>query len=98
MLNLKRLRSKIIGLAASYRHGGVWSRYPSNSPYDPGAEKAKKLLVADFLGRAKPATVLDLGCNTGDFSMIAAESGECSPWTPTTTRSTSSTAEYSRPL
>ncbi len=75
MLNLKRLRSKIARIATSYRHGGLWSRYSSNSPYGPAAENAKKRLTTDFLGRARPSTVLDLGCNTGDFSRIAAEAG-----------------------
>jgi len=32
-------------------------------------------VVADLLGRLAPATVLDLGANTGRFSLLAAEAG-----------------------
>ena len=74
-LNLQRLRRKILKLAAGYRPGGVWSGYTQTCTYDRSAEEHKKSLVGEFLRSTRPRTVLDLGCNTGDYSLLAAESG-----------------------
>jgi hypothetical protein len=70
-LNLRRLRSKIGSLAATYEPGGLWSRYSQSCHYADEAEKAKKSLICDFLRSTRPARVLDLGCNTGDYSRLA---------------------------
>ena len=75
LLNLKRLRSKIRKLASGFKPRGVWADYTSTCSYDQAAETAKKELVRDFLNSTRPRCVLDLGCNTGDYSFIAAESG-----------------------
>jgi SAM-dependent methyltransferase len=73
--NLQRLRSKIARLAEGYKPRGIWSDYTQICNYDEGAERAKKDLVKQFLLETKPRTVLDLGCNTGDYSRLAAECG-----------------------
>ena len=73
--NLRRLHRKITKLARRYRTSGVWSDYARNCSYDPSAEMAKKKLVRDFLATASPPVVLDLGCNTGDYSFLAADAG-----------------------
>lgn len=75
ILNLKRLRGKVGRLAAGYKPRGVWSEYTDICNYDDQAEQAKKDLVAQFLDETRPARVLDLGCNTGDYSRIAADRG-----------------------
>lgn len=75
IMNLQRLRGKLRKLATTYQPRGVWSDYTSTCSYDSDAEKAKKLLVKEFLELAKPARVLDMGCNTGDYSFLAAETG-----------------------
>jgi SAM-dependent methyltransferase len=75
LLNLKRLRRKVAGLAAGYRTGGAWHNYTATCTYDDAAEASKRKLIAAFLGEKKPRTVLDFGCNTGDYSYLAAEHG-----------------------
>lgn len=73
--NLRRLRRKLHALALRYRPRGVWTDYATTCSYDPAAEQAKKSLVREFLEQERPASVLDAGCNTGDYSYIAAAAG-----------------------
>lgn len=75
LVNLKRLQNKIRKLADGYRPQGVWSDYTKTCSYDRTAETAKKNLVRDFLRSTSPQSVLDLGCNTGEYSELAAECG-----------------------
>ncbi|MFO7905248.1 MAG: class I SAM-dependent methyltransferase [Pirellulaceae bacterium] len=75
LLNLRRLRRKIAGIAASYRPTSNWSAYTDVCNYSKNAERAKQSLVREFLISTRPATVLDLGCNTGEYSIIAADCG-----------------------
>jgi SAM-dependent methyltransferase len=52
----------------------VWSAYYSE--IDPSVEReAKVKAVRSVLKALRPATVVDAGCNTGVFSLLAAESG-----------------------
>jgi hypothetical protein len=73
--NLRRLRGKVARLAAGYKPRGVWSDYTKICNYDDGAERAKKTLVRQFFESTKPETVVDLGCNTGDYSRLAVACG-----------------------
>ena len=75
LLNLRRMRRKISKLTNSIRPNGLWSQYQRLCNYDTQAEAAKKDFVRDILAEAKPTRVIDLGCNTGDYSLIAAEGG-----------------------
>ena len=75
IVNLKRLRRKIEKLAAGYKPAGVWSDYTKICNYDDEADSAKKELVRKILTESKPAEVLDIGCNTGTYSFLAAECG-----------------------
>jgi len=74
-INLRRLRGKIARLAARYDPGGAWHDYTRTCTYAGGADDAKKDLVRQMLAAARPKRVLDLGCNTGDYSFLAAETG-----------------------
>jgi SAM-dependent methyltransferase len=75
LLNLNRLRSKIRKLAARAPSNTVWSDYTTTCSYGAESESAKKTLVRQYLAATRPGCVLDLGCNTGDYSFIAAECG-----------------------
>jgi len=73
--NLRRLRSKVSKLAAGYKPRGVWTDYERDCSYDDTAESAKKEMVAWFIESSKPGRVLDLGCNRGEYSRLAADAG-----------------------
>jgi SAM-dependent methyltransferase len=73
--NLKRLRRKLEKLAAGYKPSGVWSDYTKICNYDSDADAAKRDLVRNMLVETKPVEVLDIGCNTGTYSFLAAECG-----------------------
>jgi len=55
--------------------GTEWVDYYSDDSYVDDALKHKQKLVGDYLDAAKPATVWDLGANTGMLSRIAADRG-----------------------
>ncbi len=75
ILNLRRLRSKLARLARPGRPDGPWTGYAESSSYSDRAEASKVDAVRAFLREFQPGSVLDIGCNTGRHSMLAAESG-----------------------
>jgi ribosomal protein L11 methylase PrmA len=52
-----------------------WAEYETMHNYTASALEAKRRLVGELLARARPATLWDLGANTGAFSRLAAERG-----------------------
>lgn len=75
LINLKRIRKKIRRLADGYRPRSSWTGYASQCNYDVQAFEDKKGMVARYLKMFGPQWVLDVGCNTGDFSYLAADLG-----------------------
>jgi SAM-dependent methyltransferase len=73
--NLRRLRKKLEQLKHAYRPAGNWSTYRDTHSYEAAAEQRKQKTVRNVLERARPAWVLDLGCNTGTYACIAADAG-----------------------
>jgi hypothetical protein len=73
-MNLRRLERRIEKLVKRSATSN-WSSYEKTCTYDDKASAAKMKWVGDFLAASKPATVLDLGCNRGAYSAIAAASG-----------------------
>lgn len=53
----------------------TWSDYMATFTYDDASFKAKEAFVTAAAAEAKPKTALDVGCNTGHFSAIAARAG-----------------------
>ena len=74
-MTLRRLDKKLAALAEAVAPETVWGDYTQICSYDDEAEASKKALVREFIQQARPAEVLDVGCNTGDYSRIAAECG-----------------------
>jgi SAM-dependent methyltransferase len=75
VINLRRMRRKVAALAAGYRPEGTWSRYTKECSYTDSAEDGKKALVRAMVESVRPRRLLDMGCNTGDYSYLAAELG-----------------------
>jgi SAM-dependent methyltransferase len=70
---LGRLRKGIDRACPAKRPvGTAWSDYCRTCSYDRHSFEGKSAFVEGFLRESKPARVLDVGCNTGHFSKLAA--------------------------
>lgn len=52
-----------------------WSRYEFTRSYDDEAKSQKSACVAEFVQAVRPGMLWDLGCNAGEYSLLAARSG-----------------------
>ena len=72
---LSGLRSRMRRVTPSQR-SSTWSDYVNTANhYTSEDHAAKRDFVRDALAAAQPARVLDVGCNTGVYSMLAADAG-----------------------
>jgi ribosomal protein L11 methylase PrmA len=55
--------------------GTVWGDYETTHGYSAASQAHKGRVVAEMLQRIEPATVWDLGANTGEYSRMAAATG-----------------------
>ena len=53
----------------------TWSEYATQNSYSAEQAGTKQRFVTEALAARAPATALDIGCNTGVFSRIAAQAG-----------------------
>lgn len=74
-MTLRRLDRKLAALAERIAPDTVWGDYTQTCSYDETAEASKKTLVGDYLRQTRSQVVLDIGCNTGDYSRLAAAAG-----------------------
>jgi SAM-dependent methyltransferase len=73
---LKSLRKSLDTLAPKSAKDSKWSDYmESNNNYTNEHAKAKDAFVAEALEASQSKRVLDVGCNTGTFSLMAAKRG-----------------------
>ena len=54
-----------------------WQKYDANNSYDDRSRTSKTRIAREFVTRARPARLLDLGCNTGEYSKVAIDAGAC---------------------
>ncbi len=74
-MNLNRLAGIIRRLSNEPRRRSAWSHYMATRSYDAAEGAVKAEFIGRFLKTHRPRRVLDLGCNTGEYSLMAAESG-----------------------
>ena len=72
---LKSLRSHMRRATPAYRPS-TWSDYAETATHYSSEDHAsKRWFVAGALAAVRPSRVLDVGCNTGVYSMLAADAG-----------------------
>ncbi len=74
---LRRLRRTLLRLTPPEGGQSAWSAYMNSGGNNYGAEQfaAKESFVSAALRELAPRSVLDVGCNTGHFSLMAARTG-----------------------
>ena len=73
---LKHLRRTLNRLSATRRKTSAWSKYMNSChSYSPGEFQKKQAFFENVMSEFSPKKVLDVGCNTGHFSVIAAQRG-----------------------
>jgi len=75
LANVRRLRKLVTGLRWKAKDS-QWASYAENHSYDEVDHDAKRQFVATVASERHWSLVWDLGCNTGTFSMIAAEKAD----------------------
>ncbi len=73
---LDRLEARLEKLAPRTKKPSVWMRYmESGYSFTDRQLQEKEAIVQHVLDTQRPQTILDVGCNTGHFSRMAAQSG-----------------------
>lgn len=71
-----RLRKQLKNVAPSKRRDSNWTEYTKfNRETIPEYMYAKECFIREVIAEQKPKNVLDIGCNTGFFSFLAARNG-----------------------
>ncbi|MDP6564936.1 MAG: class I SAM-dependent methyltransferase [Alphaproteobacteria bacterium] len=72
---LRQLRNWLAGLTPKTDGVSTWGDYRDSHRYDAAAEGQKRDFVAAAVAQVRPDTLLDLGCNVGDYAVLALDSG-----------------------
>jgi ribosomal protein L11 methylase PrmA len=72
---LDKLQAWISELEPADSQKTVWHDYAKANNYHPEEVSSKRQFVGEFIGSTKPKLLWDLGCNTGDYSKVALETG-----------------------
>jgi hypothetical protein len=74
--SLDRLRGQLLKLRPSRRRGSAWAGYEAQCDHYSSADReVKRQFVQRAVAHSRPARVLDLGANAGEYSRIAARGG-----------------------
>jgi ribosomal protein L11 methylase PrmA len=72
---LRQLEGYIKKLVPRRSKVSTWGSYATNNTYETDEAEAKRKFVGGFVERVRPRLLLDLGCNTGDYSVVALQNG-----------------------
>lgn len=72
---LRNARRHLTKVAPKADRTSTWSAYMQHNNYSEDYFPAKQSFVKEVMEKYRPRRVLDVGCNTGHFSAIAAKSG-----------------------
>lgn len=72
---LHQLRNWIARLQPADTGKTVWGDYDHTHTYSDEEVTAKKQAIREFAAAVQPQRLIDLGCNTGDYSVAALEGG-----------------------
>jgi SAM-dependent methyltransferase len=72
---LAQLRRWVARLQPADTGPTTWSDYAKTHGYASDEEAAKRRFVAEFVQQTKPRLMLDLGCNVGNYAVLALEAG-----------------------
>jgi len=70
--HVRQLRDFVAGLKPKKRTS-EWSTYAEQNSYGAIARAQKLAFVEETVLRLRPVTIWDLGCNTGDYAMLASQ-------------------------
>lgn len=72
---LTGLRDWIAGFEPKRGTKTVWQDYAETTSYDAAERDAKAAFIRRFVAETRPALLWDVGCNTGDYAVVALEAG-----------------------
>jgi ribosomal protein L11 methylase PrmA len=72
---LQQLTGLIASLKVPAAHQTTWQGYGEDPGYQDADRSAKRQFVEEFIRATEPKLLLDLGCNTGEYSELALASG-----------------------
>jgi len=72
---LNQLRDWLAGLEPRVAAVSTWQDYDKANTYGAAERAAKNAFVRRYCGRVKPGLLVDIGCNTGEYSQAALEAG-----------------------
>jgi len=72
---LQQLRDWIQSLQPRDTGRTLWQSYETTHTYAGEEEQAKHALVAEFVGKTRPVTLWDMGCNSGAYAEAALSAG-----------------------
>jgi ribosomal protein L11 methylase PrmA len=72
---LEDLRAWVSGLRPKGSRFSEWASYAGNTSYADAEGEAKRAFIREFISMSRPAQLWDIGCNTGDYSVVALEAG-----------------------
>jgi hypothetical protein len=69
---MRALKGQVAKLSL-HRTVSPWSSYRDDNSYSARARERKRAFITKHLEKIAPANVWDIGCNTGEFSLLAAD-------------------------